>query len=146
MAFDQTAYQIMVTNSLTRLIMEHLDVSAFEALETFLNSETYRMVCQPELDMWELAPLEIHSISEVMKLTNEFEFFIYLLQRYAQHKNKPAPEILKLWNETLVRAEQRLTDFIMDMYFMYHQEALTNAFMDIDHLIETGLPYEPEIS
>jgi len=64
MKFDQTYYQMMVTKSLTELLMEHRAMTEIEALETFINSETYRMVCDPELKMWELAPLAIFDLWE----------------------------------------------------------------------------------
>jgi len=75
-------------------------------------------------------------------MSKEFEFFIYLLERYAAYKQQPTPEVLKVWNETLVRGTEPLTDFIQDMYFIYHQESLQNAFMDIDHMVETGEPLD----
>lgn len=36
--------------------------------------------------------------------------------------------------------EHGITSFVYDMYEMYHQEAIQNAFVDIDSLIETGKP------
>ncbi|MDR0500910.1 MAG: DUF3791 domain-containing protein [Coriobacteriales bacterium] len=33
-----------------------------------------------------------------------------------------------------------LTDFVYNMYEMYHTESLSNAFMDLDSLIATGKP------
>lgn len=35
---------------------------------------------------------------------------------------------------------KKLTDYIYNMYELYHIEAIENAFMDIDSLIETGKP------
>lgn len=71
----------------------------------------------------------IHSIYEVMKLRKENEFFIYLLERYAEYKNKNATEVLNEWEKL------ELTQFIFDMYELYHIERLQNAFDDIDRLV-----------
>ena len=60
----------------------------------------------------------------------EMEFFIFLIENYAEYKNTTADEVLKLWDEL------ELTDFIYDMYERYHIERLENAFEDIDRLIE----------
>lgn len=62
-------------------------------------------------------------------MAKEMEFFIFLLENYAEYKNRKADEILKLWDEL------RLTDFIYSMYELYHIERLENAFDDIDRLI-----------
>ena len=34
--------------------------------------------------------------------------------------------------------EKKLTDFVYNMYEIYHVEAIENAYMDIDSLIKTG--------
>jgi hypothetical protein len=62
-------------------------------------------------------------------MSKEMEFFIYLLERYAAYKEKTADRILKEWDKL------ELTDFIYDMYEIYHVERLQNAFDDIDELI-----------
>lgn len=66
------------------------------------------------------------------KLSAETDFFILLLNNYALHKQRAAGDILREWNE------KGLTKEIYDGYFGYHQEALQNAFTDIDSLMETG--------
>lgn len=73
-------------------------------------------------------------ICEVMKLTKEFKFFAYLLECYAVYKDTTADKIL----ETL--DEKNLTQFVYDMYELYHSEAIENAFTDLDSLIKTGKP------
>ncbi|MBR5675358.1 MAG: DUF3791 domain-containing protein [Neisseriaceae bacterium] len=65
-------------------------------------------------------------------MSKEMEFFIFLIERYSYYKNKSAGEILKLLDE------KKLTDFIYQMYEMYHIERIENAFDDIDNLIATG--------
>ena len=62
-------------------------------------------------------------------MKKEMEFFIFLLENYADFKNTTADMILKQWDEL------ELTDFIYGMYEMYHIEKLENAFDDIDKLI-----------
>lgn len=62
-------------------------------------------------------------------MRKETSFFIYLIERYARYKGKTADQILKEWDAL------DLTDFIYDMYEIYHVERLQNAFDDIDALI-----------
>ncbi len=54
------------------------------------------------------------------------EFFIYLIENYASYKNIGADEVMQKFDEL------QLTDLIYGMYEMYHQEAIENAYMDID--------------
>lgn len=65
-------------------------------------------------------------------MSKEFRFFAYLLESYASHKGTTASEVLHLLDT------KRLTDFVYNMYELYHVEAIENAFMDIDSLIATG--------
>lgn len=67
-------------------------------------------------------------------MSKEFVFFTYLLESYAAYKNTTAGAVLKALDE------HGLTDFVYDMYEMYHAEAMQNAFADIDSLIATGKP------
>lgn len=62
-------------------------------------------------------------------MSKEMEFFIFLLESYAQYKSTSADKVLKRWDEL------ELTDFIFDMYERYHSERLENAFDDIDSLV-----------
>ena len=63
-------------------------------------------------------------------MTKEMEFFTFLMEQYAQYKNTTADKILRQLDEL------NLTDYVFNMYEMYHIEALENAFADIDKLIE----------
>ena len=63
-------------------------------------------------------------------MTKEMEFYIFLLEQYAFYKNCSADVILKQWDKL------GIADFIFNMYEQYHQEAIENAFNDIDSLIE----------
>ena len=66
-------------------------------------------------------------------MSKEGDFFIYLLERYADFKKEKASEILKLWDRI------GLTNLIYDLYEIYHVERLENAFEDIDKLVEEKL-------
>lgn len=69
---------------------------------------------------------EIPYILEVILLSKEMKFFLYLLEKYAEWKNENAKNILEKWDRLGV------TEKIFDMYEMYHIEALQNAFEDIE--------------
>ena len=60
------------------------------------------------------------------RISNQSEFFIFLLEKYAEYKSHPASEILQLWQGW------GLIDYINGMYEQYHTERLENAFDDID--------------
>ncbi len=67
-------------------------------------------------------------------MDDQSRFFIYLLESYAQHKNTTAGAVLKTLDE------KDLTDFVYNVYDLYHVEAIENAYMDLDSLIATGKP------
>lgn len=62
------------------------------------------------------------------KISREMEFFIFLLEQYAHHKNMATEDVLRSWDE------MKITDHIYAMYEQYHAEALENAYEDIDRL------------
>lgn len=62
-------------------------------------------------------------------MSKEMDFFIFLLERYARHKNTTADKVLAYWDEL------QITDFIFGMYEIYHVERIENAFDDIDEII-----------
>ena len=64
-------------------------------------------------------------------MSKEMEFFTFLMEQYAQYKNTTADKILRQLDEL------NLTDYVFNMYEMYHSEALENAYADIDKLIES---------
>lgn len=63
-------------------------------------------------------------------MSREGEFFVYLLEHYANYKNTTADKVLKQWDEL------QLTDFIYYMYEIYHTESIENAYEDIDKLMK----------
>lgn len=65
-------------------------------------------------------------------MTEEMKFFMYLLEYYASYKNRKTREVLNEWEN------RGITQKIYDNYWNYHTEAIENAYMDIDSLIETG--------
>lgn len=67
-------------------------------------------------------------------MNKEFQFFTYLLECYATYKDEKTHIILELLSE------KKLVEFVMSMYELYHCEAIENAFMDLDSLLETGRP------
>lgn len=69
-----------------------------------------------------------------MKLNKEFRFFTFLLESYANYKGITANDVLSQLDE------RNLTDFVYNMYELYHVEAIENAYKDIDSLITTGKP------
>ena len=67
----------------------------------------------------------------MITMSKEMNFFIYLLEKYANKKNKNASDILKEWDKL------NITQLIYDMYEKYHTETLENAFEDIDKILES---------
>lgn len=65
-------------------------------------------------------------------MTDEMEFFIFLIEQYAKNKGTTADKVLREWDK------HGITDEIYNGYFIYHQEALQNAYNDIDSLLATG--------
>ena len=61
-------------------------------------------------------------------MAREMQFFMYLIERYADYKNSTAGDILTLWDEL------DISKYIYNMYELYHTEAIENAFADIDRL------------
>lgn len=63
-------------------------------------------------------------------MTKEMNFFIFLIENYAAYKKIGADDVMKKLEEL------KLTDVVYNMYERYHQEAIENAYKDIDMLIE----------
>ena len=71
-------------------------------------------------------------IFEVSDMPEEMKFFMYLLEFYAAYKNRKTGEVLAEWES------KGLTKKIYDNYWVYHMEAIENAYADIDNLLNTG--------
>ena len=65
-------------------------------------------------------------------MTEEMEFFLFLIERYASAQGRLTGDVLREWDDA------DITQKIYDNYFTYHQERIENAFEDIDHLVATG--------
>ena len=65
-------------------------------------------------------------------MSDEMRFFLFLIERYADHKGRSTGDVLREWDQKGVTQE------IFDGYFQYHQEAIQNAYRDIDSLVATG--------
>jgi len=61
------------------------------------------------------------------KISNKSEFFIFLLEKYAEQKSLPASMVMKQWQEF------GMLDYINAMYEQYHTERIENAFEDIEN-------------
>ena len=57
---------------------------------------------------------------------------MYLLEYYADYKNKKTGEVLTEWDR------HGITQTIYDNYWGYHTESMENAYQDIDSLLATG--------
>ena len=62
----------------------------------------------------------------MIKISETNEFFIFLLEKFAEAKNISAKESLNLWKE------KGLIDYINGMYEQYHSERVENAIQDIE--------------
>ena len=63
-------------------------------------------------------------------ISDKNEFFIFLLEKYAEEKEISAKNILNMWKEN------NLIDYINDMYEQYHSERIENAIQDIDNKLK----------
>lgn len=62
-------------------------------------------------------------------MTRQSDFFLYLIERYAEYKEISADKVLACWTRNGV------ADMIYDMYEIYHCERIENAFDDIDRML-----------
>ncbi|MBQ8510950.1 MAG: DUF3791 domain-containing protein [Clostridia bacterium] len=65
-------------------------------------------------------------------MSEEMKFFLFLIERYAQHKEKSTGEVMNEWDA------RGITQKIFDGYWEYHTARIENAFADIDSLLSTG--------
>ena len=62
-------------------------------------------------------------------MSKQSDFFLYLIERYAEYKTTSADKVLAEWTQ------YNVVDMIYDMYEIYHCERLENAFEDIDKIV-----------
>lgn len=60
------------------MIVEKYDFDENEALRIFWESETYKMLLNPELEMWEFSVLAVFDMWEVEQVTGEPRDSVYL--------------------------------------------------------------------
>ncbi|MER2183265.1 MAG: DUF3791 domain-containing protein [Clostridia bacterium] len=65
-------------------------------------------------------------------MTEEMEFFLFLIERYAREKGRMTGDVLREWDQ------KGITQEVYDGYWQYHQETIQNAYRDIDSLAATG--------
>ena len=65
-----------------------------------------------------------------MRLSKEFRFFTFLIESYAREKNMSASDVLKILDE------KNLTDFIFNMYEIYHVEAIETHIWTLTVLLK----------
>lgn len=66
-------------------------------------------------------------------MSKEFVFFIYLLERYAEHLGVTADVAYRRL------LENNLVDYAIGMYEFYHVEAIENAFADLDEKLSAAV-------
>ena len=66
-------------------------------------------------------------------MTDEMRFFLFLIERYANEKGRRTGDVLREWDE------KGITEEVYNGYWQYHQEALQNAYADIDSLAAAGV-------
>ena len=71
-------------------------------------------------------------------MSREMQFFMYLIERYAEFVNSTAGDVLTEWDSLNV------TKKIYDMYELYHTEAIENAFRDIDRIVNEAKKQKKE--
>ena len=63
---------------LTRMISEKYAIKPMDALRRFLDSSTYRMLSDPELEMWEFSPIGIFDMWEAEQVAGTPQNSLYL--------------------------------------------------------------------
>jgi hypothetical protein len=66
---------------------------------------------------------------KIKKISNQAEFFIFLLEKYAETKSLCSADVLSEWKK------YGLIDYCNNMYEQYHTERIENAITDIDRKI-----------
>jgi len=65
-------------------------------------------------------------------MSKGIRFFIYLLERYAEHLGVTADVAYRRLSE------RGLVDYALGMYELYHVESLENAFADLDSRLSSS--------
>jgi hypothetical protein len=62
-------------------------------------------------------------------LSEESQYFLFLLEQYALYKGIKGDQVLELFKK------QNLIEYIYGMYYTYHTERVENAIEDIENRI-----------
>lgn len=66
------------SREITQMISDKHGFGLMDSLRRFLSSATYRMLCNPELEMWEFSPLGIFDMWEVEQITGNPRNSLYI--------------------------------------------------------------------
>lgn len=124
-------------------IIDKYKMEPMDATRAFLTSEIHRMLEDADLAMWEFSERAVFDMWEAEKttgdphnsesnMTEEMLFFLFLIERYAGSHGRFTGDVLAEWDK------KGITKEVYDGYWEYHQEALQNAYNDIDSLLTTG--------
>ena len=61
-------------------------------------------------------------------MAREMQFFMQLINKYAEYKNSTAGDILTIWDDL------DISSLIYENYETYRNESLENVFADIDRI------------
>ena len=61
-------------------------------------------------------------------MAREMQFFMQLINKYAEYKNSTAGDILTIWDDL------DISSLIYENYEAYRNESLKNVFADIDRI------------
>lgn len=66
------------SEKVSEMIMQKYGLDSFAALRKFLNSQTYRMLEDADLEMWDFSPLGIFDMWEAEQVTGSPQASLYL--------------------------------------------------------------------
>lgn len=66
------------SEKVSEMIMQKYGLDPFAALRKFLNSQTYRMLEDADLEMWDFSPLGIFDMWEAEQVTGSPQASLYL--------------------------------------------------------------------
>ncbi|MCD7949847.1 MAG: hypothetical protein LUG12_06290 [Erysipelotrichaceae bacterium] len=78
MKIDMMYFVIYYCKTVTEMIVDKYDINFTKAYESFINSETFQMIIDEELEMWEFSPIGIFDMWRVEQETGNPCNSIYL--------------------------------------------------------------------
>ena len=67
-----------INAEISLLISKKCNLSEFDGLRIFLNSETYKMLCDDSLEMWEFSPIALFDMWENEMITGSPQTSSYM--------------------------------------------------------------------